>query len=120
MCGCGRTSTDFGNSRRESHRADVIEENERADHVPAREWQHAPDFESAQVAAPLVDDFHAAAFTRLAPLLARNAIRAARRMGSLLQRPIAVIRRSMSQRFQEFRQVANLSPLVSPSEKCEL
>ena len=44
---------------REVHRADVIEEDERADHVPARERQHAPDFEAAEVAAALVDDIHA-------------------------------------------------------------
>ena len=60
----------FGNSRRESHWADVVEENERADHVPACEWQHAADFESAQIAAPLVDDLHDESFTRLAVPLA--------------------------------------------------
>ena len=46
-------------TRREGHRADVVEEDERADHVPARERQHAPDFEAAEVAAALVDDIHA-------------------------------------------------------------
>ena len=47
------------------HRADVIEEDEGADHVPARERQHAPDFEAAEIAAALVDDIHADdAFTR--------------------------------------------------------
>src|SRR5687767_12103561 len=63
----------FRNPGRESHWADMVEENERADHVPARVRQHASDFEPAQVAAPLVDDLHAAAFTRLVPRLARNA-----------------------------------------------
>ena len=63
MCGCGRTSTDFGNAGREGHRADVIEEDERADHVPPRERQHAPDFKAPEIATALVDDIHAASFT---------------------------------------------------------
>ena len=44
---------------REVLRADVIEEDEGPDHVPPRERQHAPDFESPEIAAALVDDIHA-------------------------------------------------------------
>ncbi len=59
MCGCGRTSTDFEKPGREVLGADVIEEDEGADHVPPRERQHAPDFEASEIAAALVDDIHA-------------------------------------------------------------
>src|SRR5689334_10719763 len=62
----------LGDARREAHRPDVIEEDEGPDHVPARVRQHAADFEAAEVAAPLVDDIHAGAFTRPATLLARE------------------------------------------------
>jgi hypothetical protein len=44
----------------EGHRPDVIEEDERADHVAAREGQHAADFEAAEVTAALLDEVHAA------------------------------------------------------------
>ena len=44
--------------------ADVIEEDERPDHVPACERQHPSDFEPAEIPPPLVDDFHANWFTR--------------------------------------------------------
>jgi hypothetical protein len=37
-------------------RADVIEEDERADQVAARGRQHPPHFEAAQVARPGLDD----------------------------------------------------------------
>ena len=45
-------------------RADVIEEDEGADHVPPRVRQHAPDFEASEIATALVDDIHAGWFTR--------------------------------------------------------
>jgi hypothetical protein len=43
---------------------DVIEENERADHVPPRERQHTSHFEPTQVTTALIDDVHANRFTR--------------------------------------------------------
>ena len=52
--------------------ADVIEEDEGPDHVPARERQHTPDFESAEIAAPLFDDIHVSRFTRPAGAGARK------------------------------------------------
>jgi hypothetical protein len=61
----------FRNSRGESDRADVIEKDERPDHVPARVRQHTADFESTQVAAALVDYFHAESFTRPTAFLSR-------------------------------------------------
>src|SRR6188768_4000908 len=56
----------------EGDRPDVVEEDERADHVPARVRQHAADLETAEVAPPLVDDIHGESFTRLATPLATN------------------------------------------------
>ena len=44
------------NARREIDRTHVIEEDERPDHAPLRERQHASDLEAAEVAAPLFDD----------------------------------------------------------------
>jgi len=44
---------------RERDGSDVIEEDERPHHVAARERQHTADFESAEVATALGDDFHA-------------------------------------------------------------
>src|SRR5688572_15576341 len=42
-------------ARREVHRPHAVEEHERADHAALREGQHAPHFEAAKVAAPLLD-----------------------------------------------------------------
>ena len=44
------------NPRLETNRAEVVEEDERPDHPPLGERQHASDFEAAKVAAALVDD----------------------------------------------------------------
>ena len=49
----------FREPRREVFGPDVIEEDERPDHVPPRERQYAADFEAAEIAAALVDDIHA-------------------------------------------------------------
>ena len=43
------------NPGREANRAEVVEENERSDHPPLGERQHASHFEAAEVAAALVD-----------------------------------------------------------------
>jgi hypothetical protein len=40
-------------------RADVIEKDEGADHVPPGVRQHAPDFKAPEIATALVDDIHA-------------------------------------------------------------
>ncbi len=56
MWGCGRTSTVFGMPGGKVRRPDVIEEDERPDHpAPFLERQHPPDFESAEIAAALID-----------------------------------------------------------------
>ena len=44
------------NTRRQVLRAEMIEENERADHAPPLMRQHAAHFEAAQVAAALIDN----------------------------------------------------------------
>ena len=41
------------NARRETHRAEMVEEDERPDHPPLGEGKHAADVESAEVAAAL-------------------------------------------------------------------
>jgi hypothetical protein len=61
--------------RREVLGADVIEEDEGADHVPPRERQYPADFKSSEIAATLVDDIHAFRFTRPAGAVARNGAR---------------------------------------------
>jgi hypothetical protein len=34
----------------------VVEKNKRSHHAPLRGWQDAADFETAEIAAPLLDD----------------------------------------------------------------
>ena len=43
-------------ARLKIHRTHMIEEYERADHAMFRVRQHPADFESAQIAAPLLND----------------------------------------------------------------
>ena len=61
----------FRKTGRELFGPDVIEEDERPDHVTARERQDTPDFESPEIPAPLIDDFHAGWFNRPAGAGAR-------------------------------------------------
>jgi hypothetical protein len=49
----------FREARREMFGADVIEEDERAHHVPPRVRQLSPDFEAPEIAPALFDDVHA-------------------------------------------------------------
>ena len=99
---------------REMLRADVIEEDERPDHVPARERQYAADFEAAEIAAALVDDIHANWFTRPAGAASKNGGRP-RFQETGPDDPIAVAI------YKDFRYSARsfFSPGERPNEKCE-
>jgi hypothetical protein len=58
-----------GDARRKIHGPDVIEEYERPDHAAFLEGQHASDFESAEIAAALVDHHFE---HRVSPLACRH------------------------------------------------
>src|SRR5688572_30730178 len=92
---------------------DVIEENERAHHVPARVRQHAADFESAEVAPALVDDIHAARFTRPARVLSPIF-----RWGKKETEPETPRSEGRGQRDLRYSARSLFSPLDKPNEKC--
>ena len=120
MCGWGRTSTVAGKPGRKVFGPDVIEEDEGADHVPARVWQHATHFEPTQVAPALVDDLHGAIVNGVSPHFLEK--------GSGLSRPDPFFGEMGADPGRgwatqsDFRYSARslCSPAVRPNEKCWL
>ena len=99
--------------------ADVIEEDERPDHVPACERQYPSDFEPAEIPPPLVDDIHAIWFTRPAGAGARRGSPRFPAKGSVVMRLTPF--RNGAAPYKDFRYSARsfFSPEERPNEKCE-